>query len=488
ISPSPSPPKKKAIAICGLDKAVPSDATRLQALHNLNLARQRWQDEINVPVVFWIPSWLATLMAWHAPDFFAWQRAIITFADDAPLAALAPLFNPARMANTGGINPLTTGQHRQRLEELEHRLNWSTASTDPATLDTRARWRLEIAEHHYWLGQPDKAPPPLAAALSHWEHANKPREKALALIKIAEVQARTGHTELARNNAGSALQLFRECAANHPDDEDIIQKNLAATLQRLGDICQRNDNNPTAARKIFEEYHDLCRKHVEAAPGNPAWLRSLAISLERLGSIAAQQDQRDIARKYFDESLLHYRRLAGKQPASDAMQRGPLSLLGQLADLAIEANDTDAALSLLTGYENILQRLLDADPQHPDYLTNKASLLDRHAHIAFQKGDTARSLELQQKSLALRRHLSDTFPQETNGKANLVRTLNRIAQLHAIRGEQGQAQTSINESLSVVDALHQRDPASTEARALSTVTHNLAASIANPPPASHRSP
>ena len=151
-------------------------------------------------------------------------------------------------------------------------------------------------------------------------------------------------------------------------------RSVSISLERVGDV-ERSEGEREAALKRYRESLDICHRIVEQFGESPQSLRDVSISLERVGDVERSEGEREAALKRYRESLDLRRRIVeqfGESPQSLAdvvascfkmSQVDPLNAVKHLTE-AKRISDFMAERNWLTAdqsqWPTILKQLLDS--------------------------------------------------------------------------------------------------------------------------------
>jgi tetratricopeptide (TPR) repeat protein len=128
------------------------------------------------------------------------------------------------------------------------------------------------------------------------------------------------------------LSILRRSADANPTNV-TLQRNVAISLDNVGDILRRQGDLAGAAKAYAEVLADF-RRLAAADPSNAADQRALSVSLNKTGDALAHAGDLAGAQKSYAESLAIIRRLAAADPSNVGLQRDIAVSLGKLAGIA----------------------------------------------------------------------------------------------------------------------------------------------------------
>ncbi|WP_240222842.1 winged helix-turn-helix domain-containing protein [Rheinheimera hassiensis] len=150
------------------------------------------------------------------------------------------------------------------------------------------------------------------------------------------------------DEAVAALQAARvkllSVLAEQPDNLELL-KTLGANAFWLAQI-QYDASNWQAAKPEFELYYQYSERMYELAPDDLDAIMELSYATNSLGSLAMELQQFDIARNYFEESLLKKLQAKSKQPENLRFLADIANARSWLASAAQAQGDISTAVSI----------------------------------------------------------------------------------------------------------------------------------------------
>ena len=148
------------------------------------------------------------------------------------------------------------------------------------------------------------------------------------LDEFASTYQTAGDMERARKSAMTALSLGRGLA-DHNRDNPKWQRDIAVTLNRLGSIAL-SSSELAEALKADEEALGIMQRLSKQDPTNAMWQQELAISLSGIGDVKSQTGDARSALAAYEEGLAIIRRLSQHDPTNLTLQR----------EIAVRLNET----------------------------------------------------------------------------------------------------------------------------------------------------
>jgi len=343
------PKPQGPVLIVNLEKAVPSDVARHEILKNLNLQRPQWPQQVQQPVVFWVPQYVLGFIEREAPDFFDWRSDTVTF----PELEVEEVDHLRRFAWTPAVDGSLTKEARlARIQELRTRLKETPTSDDPVAKSARANWLHELASQLAFTGEGvDEAIQLYQEAHRLYEAIGNKQSLAITLGDIARIRTVKGEVD-------AALQLHQEEIAIYEALGDRRSWAMA-----LGDIARIRaaKGELDAALQLYQE-----RLGIFEAIGDK---RSRASTLCDIARIREAKGDMDQALQLHQENLKICRELGDK--------RGEAVAMGDIARIRADKGEVDAALQLHQERLGIYEALGD--------LEGKANAIWRIARIEVQR-------------------------------------------------------------------------------------------------------
>jgi DNA-binding winged helix-turn-helix (wHTH) protein/energy-coupling factor transporter ATP-binding protein EcfA2 len=148
------------------------------------------------------------------------------------------------------------------------------------------------------------------------------------------------------DEATAALQAARtkllSVLAEQPDNLELL-KTLGANAFWLGQI-HYDASNWQAVQPEFEQYYHYSERMYQIAPDDLDAIMELSYATNSLGSLALQQQQFDIARKNFEESLRLRLLVQSQQPDNQQLIADIANTRSWLASAALAQGDITAAI------------------------------------------------------------------------------------------------------------------------------------------------
>ncbi|MBA2592576.1 MAG: tetratricopeptide repeat protein [Gammaproteobacteria bacterium] len=363
----------EAVFVLDLEASVPFQAEDYPTLRALNSSRELWEP-LSCPVVFWLASYAAALVAGQAPDFWRYRSHQFEFvADPKPLSeAISDLSVEFDLEDA-----LPFEEKLFRIAELEERLQEAGREPSNEILPHALKWVYELAHLYRHSNRFGEAEEWLRRALQWAEksYGSSAPRTAIALNNLAQLLKATNRLQEAEPLIRRALAIDEQSfGPEHPDVARDL--NNLATVLHITNRLEEAEPLIRRALEIAEERH---------GPEHP----NVATCLNNLASLL------QVTNRLQDAEPMSRRALAIDERSHGPEHPNVARDLNNLASLLVTTSRLQEA-------EPLIRRALAIDeqsfgPEHPDVardLNNLASLL----------GITNRLLEaesLSRRSLAM---------------------------------------------------------------------------------------
>jgi len=439
--------------VTNLEEAVPSDGSRLQPLHNLNLRRAAWAESLTSPVVFWVPEYLAALCGREAPDFFDWRSDTVTFPVVPPqhFSEVVPLRGEGMLS---GFPPASF--RRARLDELLSRLHTTREAVNPTLLRARARWLEEAAEHWVFLDDADKADRAFHEALVIRRQLGDLSEIGRAFSDYALALTYAGRLPPARNAAMEAVRIRQDVITAHPADAQW-QRDLSVSYERLGDV-QQAQGDLAGALASYRQSLTIREKLTQQDPGNAEWQRDLSVSYERLGDV--QQAQGDLAGALasYQQSLTIREKLTQQDPGNAQWQRDLSVSYERLGNVQQAQGDLAEALASHRQSLAIREKLTQQDPGNAQWQRDLSVSYSKLGDVQQAQGDLTEALASYRQGLTIAEKLVQQDPGNAQWQRDLSVSYERLGDVRQAQGDFAGALVSYRQGLTIREKLAQQDP------------------------------
>jgi tetratricopeptide (TPR) repeat protein len=255
------------------------------------------------------------------------------------------------------------------------------------------------------------------------------------------------------------LQIFQDLAKENPG---IFLPNVAMTLNNLA-ILQADQNDFSGAEQNYQEALQIYR---DLAKENPrTFLPDVATTLNNLANLQADQNDFSGAEQNYQEALQIYRDLAKENPRT--FLPAVATTLNNLANLQADQNDFSGAEQ---NYQEALQIRRDLAKENPrTFLPDVAMTLNNLAILQKAQNDFSGAEQNYQEALQIRRDLAKENPRTF--LPAVATTLNNLANLQADQNDFSGAEQNYQEALQIYRDLAKENPR--------TFLPNVAATLLN---------
>lgn len=449
---APSSSEATVLMVVDLELAVPSDGTRLQVIHNLNLRRSEWRDRITCPVVFWVPEYLAAICTREAPDFFDWRRETIRFPHH-PLDQHGVVSEDTR----GTIGSLPTADFRlRRLYELESRLRLPAGPPSAGQVLRLVEWQGEATGHQIFLGHRDAAAARMAEVTRQCRQAGLDATLARLSAEWGDALAQTGDLSGALSAYRQSLEVSQRQAAADPDNL-VWQRNVRVGHMKMGDVHHAQgdlDGALASYRKGLEVFQRL-----EAMdPGNALWRRDVCVAQERIGDLLFDRGDSAGAMAAYRNALELSRQLAAEDRGNPVRRRDLSVSLDKVGDALRAQGDLDGAMAAYREALAISQELAGDDPGNPVWQRDGSVSLNKVGDVLRARGDLTGAESAYRESLAVRQRLMAADPNNAVLKRDTAISYERLGDMAQLRGDRPEAIRAYTRALDLFRPLVHADP------------------------------
>jgi len=229
--------------------------------------------------------------------------------------------------------------------------------------------------------------------------------------------------------AGEAYQRFslliKQIALLEPH-EQIWQKNVSASLEKIGDVLNAQ-GKPEEALKNYHESLAIGQRLVAQDPSNTGWQRDVSVSLTRIGDVLNAQGNPEEALKNYQESLAIGQRLVVQDPSNVDWQRDVSLSLTRIGDVLNAQGKPEEALKNYQESLAIGQRLVAQDPSNTGWQRDVSVSLEKIGDVLDEQGKLKDALKNYQESFAIRQKLAAHDPSNSGWQNDLIATYGSIA-------------------------------------------------------------
>jgi len=223
------------------------------------------------------------------------------------------------------------------------------------------------------------------------------RELATALNNQGLLRLTTGPTDEDRRNYEAAIVLWRELAAEQPDDAQY-QSRLASSLSNLGLLLQAK-RETKAADVSLREALALRKQLVDSGAGKSEQLAdassiaALAASEVNLGKLLYDEGRADEAQALFSTADARLSQLSAKQAAARDVRFAQIIAKHNLSVALAATGDQQHAEQTIAAALTLEDSVLAEFPQHPEAHSQRAQLEHTAADLLAKRQDVADALK-----------------------------------------------------------------------------------------------
>jgi tetratricopeptide (TPR) repeat protein len=245
----------------------------------------------------------------------------------------------------------------------------------------------------------------------------------------------------------AALARMREAAQANPA---AYRSDIAMTLNSLG-LVHAEEHLYAEARQAYEAALAI---HRELAQTNPAAYRpDVAATLNNLGTLHAEEHLYAEARQAYEAALAIHRELAQANPA--AYRPDVAATLNNLGTLHAEEHLYAEARQAYEAALAIHRELAQANPAA--YGPAVAGTLNNLGALHYDEHRYAEARQVYEAALAIRRELAQANPAAY--RPGVAETLNNLGLVHAIEHRYAEARQAFEAALAIRRELAQANPA-----------------------------
>jgi tetratricopeptide (TPR) repeat protein len=235
---------KPVLFLTGLELSIPPGDAGARLLAELNLGRELFLRDAPYPLVFWLPDYAVTLVARHAPDFWAWRSGVFEFTLEDPHRREAYAHYVELDGDLATLGNLTGARKLQRQRILEGLLDdFRALPPQRATQEQLAEIQQELADLYWLQGKPQAAMALYQESLASAETLGDVQGIAVLQRKIADVLRQMGKPQ-------EAMKLYAESLATIQALGDV--RAIAVTQSKMADVL-RQMGKPQEAMKLYAE-------------------------------------------------------------------------------------------------------------------------------------------------------------------------------------------------------------------------------------------
>jgi tetratricopeptide (TPR) repeat protein len=172
-------------------------------------------------------------------------------------------------------------------------------------------------------------------------------------------------------NTAGALRLYRQAQQAAEAGGEVLRRDLAASVQRVGDVLVMQ-GDLTGARKAFDSLVSVTQALLQEAPRNTDRQRNLSVSHDRVGDVQVAQGDLAAALKSYQAGLAIRQTLARVDLGNRRWQRDLSISHEKVGDVQVVRGDLAGALKSYQASLEIAQTLARVDPGNAQWQVNVA--------------------------------------------------------------------------------------------------------------------
>lgn len=262
-------------------------------------------------------------------------------------------------------------------------------------------------------------------------------EMGSVLYVLGKLQDALGELEDAVLSYRRALELLSSLGEGVLPGRQFVHLR-AKTLTDLG-VSFALARDTSAAEAAYAESAASYRELLDQAPGDPALIRELAVTLLNQAGIGVYRDQLDESIAISEEAQELYASLLERAPGDDELRALATTTAFNLATLLQRAERIPEAEELLVDGMEQCEALLQRSPRKPEYRWLQAYHLASLADLRRGEERFEESLELAGQSEAVTRELAREYPGIPTYPLHLSRCMDMRAELTGELGNLEQA-------------------------------------------------
>ncbi len=276
------------------------------------------------------------------------------------------------------------------------------------------------------------------------------RQRAIALLKIADCQRATGEVQAAEATVRESLSLRRRLASLDPADVNA-KREVAVALMRLADM-RSDDSEVDEATAIYREVVEIRRNILAGDINSARFQRDLMNGLLMTGHMNLSNDRPEIAAPYLDEARDIAERLLSADPTNNRLQEDFARVFMAIGSLQNKRGEVEEALSTYRQFRRIAAELVAADESNAAAGRFVALADFKLASIMLDEGDLEDAEALLDTARRAYDSLIEQDPLNLDLRVDGVRPVGAMGRLHAVRGDWDEAVATIERALSLLPA------------------------------------
>ena len=224
-------------------------------------------------------------------------------------------------------------------------------------------------------------------------HVAAQQTRASPCERLFNFQFQSHQVETARATAARAMEIRQRLLASDPDNAKL-KRDLAVSLNKLGDLAQFGQDFPAARRHYGDALGYIRSLAAGSDPISVQTRRDLRFTLGRLGMLHAQRLRLDEAQAAFAESLLHAEELVKQDPQNPQNLRDLAYAAGTAAQAALKGDDVEAATRFCQRYIDLADQLVELDGDNRAFRRDRILSRQRLGEVTLRREQLAEAANL----------------------------------------------------------------------------------------------
>ena len=405
--------------IFGAEEAIAADAdTRRLFFDCLNWQRDKLREILECPLVIWLPEFALRILAFEAPDFWAWRSGVYYLEPEPEwiLKVTKELLN-GRESEYDVLTYQEKVRHLQQFKALldDYEQHQFEGKLESEVLEIRFNLLQEAGKVSFSLANYEDAKQYFLQSLKIAERLKDKKLLVQIFGKLSLVSVYLGDRTSAKEYAEKNLEIAQELGK-----EDIVASSFGV-LGIFAEFAKDYDKAEEFLKRSLEIRKELGDKKL------------IALAFKSLGSLGIVQGKHTEARSFLEQSLKISKEIGEKGRIVD-------NLL-ELSKLAQNQGNIDGAVRRIEEAQAISKEIKDR--------VKIAEVLEEKGSFARSQGDYQRARKYYNESLKVYELLGDKFK-----IASIYADLGKIA---SDSGGYEEAKRSYKESLKIFEEIGAKD-------------------------------
>lgn len=282
-----------------------------------------------------------------------------------------------------------------------------------------------------------------------------------------------GTGELRRNLLKTAIARLQDVSERFTS-RSAIDHNTSAALTDLGDVYLRigalsPDNAGTegplaAARRVYQQAHEIDQKRAAAAPTDSQAKRALWVSYSKLGDVSLQAGQVEEAIVYYQKALEISQNLAVAAPTNAEAQRDLAVSHNRLGDVNLRIGQMQEALGHYQKGLEIDQKFAATSPANAQPQRDQSVSHERLGDMSLQAGQLQEALTYYQKLLVITQKLALAAPMDAEAQRVLSVAYQKLGDVSLLATQTQEAIGYYQKGMEIFQKLAAANPTDAQAQ------------------------